>query len=455
MTVRLWRTTLVTTALLLAVQPRAPHAIAGPYEIRAEWTDDTHRLTPAGVDFAFDAIEYVPRLGVMVYGDHLLLRIEHGEPFVTLGIAPSQDDVPPVRYGSAALLADGGRLITRTSVRSEKGGARIRETRVVRFDADEAVEREFRFPPPSEGTAWTSIRLFTDADGQVFAYAGRGRPAAVTDAREDVRPALEQRFYRLAGGERVGWEELAPLDTALVSATDACFVDRSLVVVGSRIEKDADGKVTVRRGVAAELAAGRWFVSKLPPPSGAAAWSMAGLRCGRTRDRIYALAVTPAPGQPIGKRNLTGEASLYRFDGSKWQPLSLPASEADASGDAPRVTAFTLDRNGALWLSYASDGNERSASLHRYDGGVWTPVPLPRVPEVAFYSLTGLAFDDDGNGWAIANRNGNSTVPESHGILLGYDGTVRDAVPASTWRLRGWRWNPLRQRWFGLLGNLR
>jgi hypothetical protein len=86
--------------------------------------------------------------------------------------------------------------------------------------------------------------LFTDADGQVFAYAGRGRPAAVTDTREDVWPALEQRFYQLAGGAQEQWEELAPLDPALVSATDACFVDRSLVVVGSRIEKDADGKVT-------------------------------------------------------------------------------------------------------------------------------------------------------------------------------------------------------------------
>jgi hypothetical protein len=181
---------------------------------------------------------------------------------------------------------------------------------------------------------------------------------------------------------------------------------------------------------------------------------MAGLRCGRTRDRIYALAVTPAAGRPIGTRNLTGAPALYRFDGSKWQPLSLPAGEADASGDAPRVTAFTLDRGGALWLSYAGDG-ERSATLHRYDGGVWSAAPLPRVPEVAFYSLTGLAFDDDGNGWAISNRDGNSAVPESHGILLGYDGTVRDAVPASAWRLRGWRWNPLRQRWFGLFGNLR
>jgi hypothetical protein len=181
---------------------------------------------------------------------------------------------------------------------------------------------------------------------------------------------------------------------------------------------------------------------------------MAGLRCGRTRDRIYALAVTPAAAQPIGTRNLTGAPALYRFDGSSWRLLSLPASEAAANGDAPRVTAFTLDRNGALWLSYATDG-ERSASLHRYDGGVWTSVPLPRVPEVAFYSLTGLAFDDDGNGWAIANRDGNSTVPESHGILLGYDGTVHDAVTARAWRLRGWRWNPFRQRWLGLLGNLR
>ena len=75
---------------------------------------------------------------------------------------------------------------------------------------------------------------------------------------------------------------------------------------------------------------------------------------------------------------------------------------------------------------------------------------LPAVPEVSSYTLTGIAFDDDGNGWAIANRNGNATTPESHGILLAYDGNVRNE-----WRLRGWKWNRLRQRWFGLFGNLR
>jgi hypothetical protein len=181
---------------------------------------------------------------------------------------------------------------------------------------------------------------------------------------------------------------------------------------------------------------------------------MAALRCGRTRDRVYALAVTPAPDQPIGQRRLTGTPALYRFHGSNWQSVSMPASDAAASGNTPRVTAFALDRGGAPWLSYAGD-RERAATLHRYDGGVWTSVPLPRVAGVAFYSLTGLAFDDDGNGWAIANRDGNATVPESHGILLGYDGTVRDAGTESAWRLRGWRWNPLRQRWLGLLGNLR
>jgi hypothetical protein len=317
---------------------------------------------------------------------------------------------------------------------------------VIRFDADDRREAAVAFPLPSEGAAWTNVRLFTDADGQVFAYAGRGRPTTVPVTFDDVWPALEQRFYRLTANQ---WQELPALDPAIVSATDACFVDRSLIVVGSRIEKDAAGNVTVRRGVAAELAEGRWSVSDPPRPPGAEAFSMSGLRCGRTRDRVYALAVAAAPGQAISHTFLSGAPALYRLDGEGWQAIPLPdRSPGDGSG-SPRVTAFTVDRTGAVWLSYAAVG-AGVATLKRYKDGSWSPAALAHVPEVASYSLSGIAFDDDGNGWAIANRDGNSTAPESHGILLGFDGNVRNE-----WRLRGWGWNPLRQRAFGLVGNLR
>lgn len=444
--VRLGRIVLVAAALLLAAPRWVPTAAAaGPYEIRAKWADDDRRLVPAGVDFAFDAIQCVPRLGVVVYGDHLLLRIAEGEPFVTLGIQALHDTPAPTGYGSAAALADGTRLLTRTTVRLEDG-ARVRDTVVVQLDEDGRREKPFPFPAPSHGAEWTSIRLLTDADGQVFAYAGRAQPKMAPINFAEISAALEQHFYRLTAG---GWQELPPLDPAIVSATDACFVDGALVVVGSRIEKDEAGKVSLRRGAAAELSRGGWSATELAPPGEAAAFSMAGLRCGRSRDRVYALATATAPGQPIGHTFLHGPPALYRLGEEAWQPVPLP--QPSFTAPAPSVTAFTVDRTGALWLALAGDGAAgRTSALYRYKDGSWSAAVLPTVPAVTSYSLTGIAFDDDGNGWAIANRDANSTTPESHGILLGYDGNVRNE-----WKLRGWKWNPLRQRWLGLLGNLR
>lgn len=441
------RSTLLLSAALLvtaSLHPPPP-AAAGPYEIRAEWSDAADRLTPEGVDFAFDAIEHVPRFGVLLYGSHLLLRIEHGEPFVTLGVAPLHDTPAPVRYGSAARLPDGSRLLTRTIVSVENGVA-VRRTAVVRLDADGRREKPYAFPAPSKGKAWTIIRLLTDADGQVFAYAGRAPPRMVPINFTEVSPALEQRFYRYTNGD---WEELPHLDPRTVSANDACFVDGALFAVGGRIENDAKGKTTLRRGVVAKLEHGHWTALELDSPGGAPAFSMTGIRCGRARDRVYALATQAAPGQSIGHTYLRGPQALVRFDGGSWRRLALPQPAAGET--AARVTALTLDRGGTPWVAFAADrASGKTGALYRHDGDTWVRAELPSVPEVAFYSLAGIAFDEDGNGWAIANRDGNSTAPESHGILLAYDGN-----PRSEWKLRGWRWNPLRQRWLGLLGNLR
>jgi len=437
---------LLSAALLLvtSLYPPTP-ATAGPYEIRAEWSEATDRLTPAGVDFAFDAIEHVPRLGVMIYGGQLLLRVEHDEPFVTLGIAALHDTPAPVRYGSTAPLPDGSRLLTRTTV-SVKSGVAVRRTRVVRLDAAGRREKTFAFPAPSKGKVWTIIRLLTDADGQVFAYGGRAPPRMVPINFTEVSPALEQRFYRYTNGD---WEELPHLDPHTVSATDACFVDGALFAVGGRIENDAKGKTTLRRGVVAKLEHGHWTALELDSPGAAPAFSMTGIRCGRARDRVYALATQAAPGQSIGHTYLRGPQALLRFDGGSWRRLALP--QPAAGEPAPRVTALTLDRGGAPWVAFAADRSSgKTGALYRYEGDSWTRAELPAVPEVSFYSLTGIAFDDDGNGWAIANRDGNATRPESHGILLVYDGN-----PRNEWKLRGWRWSPLRQRWLGLLGNLR
>jgi len=422
----------------------SPAHAAGPYEIRAEWSDDASRLKPVGIDFALDAIQYVPRLGVMAYGGHLLLRVEDDKPFVTLGIAAAFDTRKSVSYGSAAALPDGTRLLTRTTTFDEDG-VRVRRTVIVRLDANGRRETRFVFPSPSKGKYWTSIRLLTDADGQIFAYAGRARPRMVPINFSEVSPALEQRFYQYSDS---GWQELPRLDPLTVTAKDACFVDGGLFVVGGRIENNTDGEVVLRRGVVAKLDHGRWTAVELDSPGRAEAFTLTGLRCGRTRDRAFALATAAMPGHSIGHTFLTGPPALYRFDGESWEPIPLPV---DVGDPVPQVTAFNVDRTGAPWVSFASEAaSKKNAALYRYHEGTWGRALLPSVPEVASYSLTGIAFDDDGNGWAIANREGNATVTKPHGILLAYDGNE-----TNEWKLRGWKWNSLGQRWFGLFGNLR
>jgi hypothetical protein len=443
-TVRLRGSLSLATLLATTLSAASPAVAAGPYEIRAEWSQDESRLMPANVDFALDAIDYVPRLGVVAYGGHLLLRVEHDQPFVTLGIAAEYDTPKPVSYGSAAALPDGARLLTRTTTFDEDG-VRVRRTVVVRLDADGRGEKPFAFPLPSKGKYWTSVRLLTNGDGQIFAYAGRARPRMVPINFSEVSPALDQRFYHYSDN---GWQELPRLDPLTVTAKDACFVDGALFVVGGRIENDTNGQVVLRRGVIAKLDHGRWTAEELDSPADAEAFTLTGLRCGRARDRVFALASASVPGQSIGHTFLNGPPALYRFDGESWEPIPLPAGVA---GDpVPIVSAFKVDRGGTLWVSFAGEAAGKSGTLYRYQDGSWSQALLPSVPEVSSYSLTGIAFDGDGHGWAVANREGNATVPESHGILLSYDGNDRNE-----WKLRGWKWSPLRQRWFGLFGNLR
>jgi hypothetical protein len=414
---------------------------AAPYEIPADWSrpDAICARVPDG--FAFDSIEQVPGLGVVAYADRLVLRIESGKPWVTLGMATRRGDGHVTHYASMRALGDGRRLWVRSTLR-RTATALQRDAETVVFDPEAGRVETFAFPASDRAEAWSVIRLLGDADNRMFAYAGRGRPVSIPPRFDEVWPAIEQRFYRLRSDH---WEPLPPLDPATVSATDACVVDGRLVVVGVRFSEDASGGVTRRDGVSARLVDGHWAIEVLENLQVAPAWQTESLACGRSRDSIVVLGTLAGADDSPSRAFLRGPNTLHRFDGERWRRISLPAS-ADGPRGRSRVTALALDRTGAAWI--ARDLPDSSgASVYRHDSAAWVPHVLPPLAALGERYVSGLAFDEDGTGWAIANRSGDAIDPESCGFLLRFDG--------DTWQHRGWTWNRLRQRGFGLFGSLR
>jgi hypothetical protein len=164
-------------------------------------------------------------------------------------------------------------------------------------------------------------------------------------------------------------------------------------------------------------------------------WDPDALAC--TGSSAFMLGVTAAPGQDAEATFLAGALTLHRLDAGVWKPVGLPAF--DAKGSTPKVTALSVDHGGALWLATDADG-----AIHRYADGHWAEPVRTSIPSIGDVAIEGLAFDDEGIAWAIANLPGDDDTPNPRGLFLRFDGTA--------WSLRGVTWNPLRQRGFGLLG---
>jgi len=191
----------------------------------------------------------------------------------------------------------------------------------------------------------------------------------------------------------------------------------------------------------------------LPAPQGAPyGWETARLLC-RGNDAWLAGEVLVDPSKALsligGRRPV-----LFRLsglsDGGWSEFVDLPPADgtnADGTLSSPSLEAMAFDPAGRLWLGYFALTPRSTGPLYRLDGDTWHRFDLPPVPEVRYYQVFDLAFDDKGEGWAVANRWANAIKPESHGILLHFANGV--------WQQRGWAWSPLRQRWFGLLGGLR
>lgn len=416
----------VAAALVAAATPAA--RAASPYEIAAEWRNGRLSCRSAPDGFAFRGIEYVPGLGVVAYGDRLMLRVHRQMPHVTLGLVPNRHDRLQPRYASLRQdPASSRRLMVKTQL--ERAGLERRlESRLVAFDPDRRTETEAEFPRPDGKRDWSVIRLLGNTDGRLFAYAGLVEPSGTASGVGDRTDVVRQDFYRFESGR---WLRLTPLAHDVLHVRDACVVEGRLIVVGTTFARRRVGGLAARGLAAAAIVDNNWAITSLPPA--AADWEVEALACGRTRESVHLLS-------------RVGNASrLHRFDGATWNPVALP--EGDTPLPALRFTAIAIDTHGIPWLASTRTDGDGTGRLHRYGGGSWEVYPLPAVAGVHSYFVSGLAFDDDGAGWAVANYGGDARFPEARGLLLTSEGT--------TWRYRDWSWSFLRQRYFGLLGAFR
>jgi hypothetical protein len=167
--------------------------------------------------------------------------------------------------------------------------------------------------------------------------------------------------------------------------------------------------------------------------------------CGRNGPWVAGAAID----DPERIRSWLGDdiPVLYRYVGTEWRQIDLPPPLPNPDGSKPDrlgVAALAEDGEGRLWMTYWREPDRVTDPIYSFDGERWTTYELPEVPSVAWYDVTGIAFDDRGEGWAIANLYGSAVHPESHGILLRF----RDGQ----WRLQNWKWPFWRQRWWGLFG---
>jgi hypothetical protein len=297
--------------------------------------------------------------------------------------------------------------------------------------------------PGDAASAWSSISLFPTTDGEVLALAAREATVTRPALDSPPSPALEQRVFALGDA---GWAPRARLDPAELSVADACLAGKSLVAVGTKLVRDASGVIAERRGAAAVLTGSKWAMQELAPPARTTAWSLDAVACSPTRDFVAAVGGTAADAASISRRALLGGSVLYLLDGKGWRQLVDHPGVPKRAGHAfTRVSTIGVAPDRSLWVAYERP-DDPAHELYRYSGGAWRAYALPPVPTVSSYVLRGIAFDDHGTGWAVSNLEGAADHPEWRGILLRFDGNA--------WEEQPWTWSPLKQRWFGLFGNL-
>lgn len=117
-----------------------------------------------------------------------------------------------------------------------------------------------------------------------------------------------------------------------------------------------------------------------------------------------------------------GDGQSMHWDGVRWQQVPT----ADLSDIDSQLFGLAQIGEAGVWTAgYAvkRDGSRGRGTVQRWDGGVWTALPMPDV--AADWGLAGISGLSDGDAWAVGHTMGGP----AQGIALHWDGKGWGQVP--------------------------
>jgi len=239
-------------------------------------------------------------------------------------------------------------------------------------------------------SGWTTVAI-PGHTSEVLRLLGAGRGAnddawacgAATTTPDDPstwRPVVYHYANRV-------WTEVA-----LDGAGDLAGVELVGIVASPDGEVRAVGRTANRDGVALRLANGRWSRMPIadPPQRGNAEWSLNAV--------VRAANGTWYAAGPMS--DVAGGA-VYRDAGNGWESLQGPTDRV------LRVSDLGCDAQGDVWLAANYDvGDDVQAALYHLQSGQWSEIGIERR-STGVCQIHAMAFDDQGNGWAVGGRAGD------------------------------------------------
>ncbi|MFQ5478351.1 MAG: hypothetical protein ACE5E4_07030 [Candidatus Binatia bacterium] len=442
-------TTSLSIALLgfLTAQPRP--AAADPYQIDASWVESGAQIRPE-VDFVFRRIDYVPGRGTVMLADSLVLRVQRNRPYVILGWPRHRQGAESGAEAVAALGEDG--LVFAGYQRSAVPGAYLRlrsRGRWTSLPLPWLAERR-----GADQRRWAFGALATGPGGRLYAWLTNG--PEVWRKGEGLRPRsslaeLREPTCPLFVLEGESWRQLPPpIDQRPYRVAAMCSLGTGRLWLAATSYEVGSSGIESSRGFLAAYDGQDWRRYAPPQPfeQSSRSWQASLLACARDGS-VWMSAVANRfsdDGRLLGASlDESGEA-LLGFAEGRWSitpplPARVFLPERPPSRQRVKLSALAADDVGRPWVAYASEGltTER---LFRLEGGSWRGFDAPPVPATSRYTIKGMAFDEEGRGWAVAEGRGEG--PFYRGILLTLDG--------ERWTHRNWTWSRWQQRGFGLFG---
>jgi hypothetical protein len=173
-------------------------------------------------------------------------------------------------------------------------------------------------------------------------------------------------------------------------------------------------------GVILHFDGSRWMVDTIieacPLSSVAMPATGPGWAAGR-RDTLY---------ERLGSSDthVRSDALLLRRDGDAWAEWEHPLGPASGQPASSLWGLFMRSADDGWLVAGLLPGQTEPTLLH-FDGQQWTPVVLPRIPDVRFYSIRQLWMTSAEDGWAV----GTSVSTREEGRAAPHGGYFPTALP--------------------------